>query len=720
MVRLGTAAEVPLRIRIRNISQKPRQFNLDVDGGDVEVVSLGPSPMSNSPTVSAASVVSTSSAAAQMALLSCRCAFQLVALEPRPPVSHTLGGAPFNSDNVNAEGGGFGQAKSSDPGGAYKTGGGSKTSEEQQVMEDKLEFFNQKLKIAVRKVKIDKVEKYRNKIRDMMTMLSIPQVTKPNERIPNLTLLRSDRMLCMPLLPCHVLPQSQASTAYLEAEIMLATAAAEEQKQQALEGEGVAQIGLTEGGIADEEGTLVVEGGVEGACMETTAVTATMSTRTMATDDDEGSLPGESGGGVGALLASLVNESLGINSDKGVHSDPDAIPDHSHHSDVSSNLSPRWSPRHTDLSVSPALMMIQESATDENDHHYRDPSVNPLMRSGSQASGLSTSPSTVSNLLMYVDQNTSNKTLPSAPADFAPLTMVSQFQLVLSPGEERVVLAWVPIALTSDATEKINSAAVVGRNVIAEALEGNKAIGDVDAAEALAAPQMFLVAGKVRVFEQRNQDLVRAVPFSCQVMFPFQRQEPLTRVSPSRGGRVDMTSQEEQLSQATAENDVGMGADVTALVGVVSGGQRTTEVTKKEKAWAGSRIMEMPATTTRRESFPAVPLPLLAMSRLVGSAAADDTDGQGAITPLANTDATITPLPSPRSLSRRPSSVMAAITTGGSGSAVAMEAISEEIHSPQHSSTASNPTALNKPSHVPSSQLVTFPDLELDEATGKW
>ena len=501
---------------------------------------------------------------------------------------------------------------------------------------------------------------------------------------------------------------------------MLATAAAEEQKQQALEGEGVAQIGLTEGGIADEEGTLVVEGGVEGACMETTAVTATMSTRTMATDDDEGSLPGESGGGVGALLASLVNESLGINSDKGVHSDPDAIPDHSHHSDVSSNLSPRWSPRHTDLSVSPALMMIQESVTDENDHHHRDPSVNPLMRSGSQASGLSTSPSTVNNLLMYVDQNTSNKTLPSAPADFAPLTMVSQFQLVLSPGEERVVLAWVQVALTSEATEKINSAAVVGRNVIAEALEGNEAIGDGDAAEALAAPQMFLVAGKVRVFEQRNQDLVRAVPFSCQVMFPFQRQEPLTRVSPSRGGRVDMTSQEEQLSQATAENDVGMGADVTALVGVVSGGQRTTEVVKKEKAWAGSRFMEMPATTARRESFPAVPLPLLAMSRLVGSAAADDTDGQGAIMPLANTDATSTPLPSPRSLSRRPSSVMAAITTGGSGSAVAMEAISEEVHSPQHSSTASNPTALNKPSHVPSSQLVTFPDLELDEATGKW
>ena len=178
MVRLGTAAEVPLRIRIRNISQKPRQFNLDVDGGDVEV---GPSLLlSNPPPSAAAAAVAVSSsllpssAASQMASLSCRCAFQLVALEPRPSLSQTLGGAQFGSDSASAEGG-FGHASTSDH---RVNPGGSKTSEEQQVMEDKLEFFNQKLKIAVRKVKIDKVEKYRNKIRDMMTMLNVPQVMK--------------------------------------------------------------------------------------------------------------------------------------------------------------------------------------------------------------------------------------------------------------------------------------------------------------------------------------------------------------------------------------------------------------------------------------------------------------------------------------------------------------------------------------------------------------
>ena len=181
LVTLGTAAEAPLRIRIRNISQKPRQFNLDVDGGDVEVVPLGLSPLSHLPTAATSAAVSSS--LLQMASLSCRCAFQLVALEPRPPLSHTLGGAQFGADNTNADGG-FGHAAANDhranAGGAYPTGGhggGSKTSEEQQVMEDKLEFFNQKLKIAVRKVKFDKVEKYRNKIRDMMTMLNIPQVS---------------------------------------------------------------------------------------------------------------------------------------------------------------------------------------------------------------------------------------------------------------------------------------------------------------------------------------------------------------------------------------------------------------------------------------------------------------------------------------------------------------------------------------------------------------
>ena len=208
-------------------------------------------------------------------------------------------------------------------------------------------------------------------------------------------------------------------------------------------------------------------------------------------------------------------------------------------------------------------------------------------------------------------------------------------------------------------------------------------------------------------------------------MFPFQGQEPLTRVSPSsRGGREDGADQGGERGQASGDNDR------TTLEGVVSGSHLTADVARNDKdkdnkAWAGSRFMEMPSTTVRRESFPAVPLPPLAMSRIADPAAAagaaDDIEGQGAngrgSTPLSNTDATNTPVPSPRSLSRRPSSVMAAFAAGGGS--VALEAISEESQYPLHASAASN-LALNKLTHVPSSQLVTFPDLELDEVTGKW
>ena len=540
---------------------------------------------------------------------------------------------------------------------------------------------------------------------------------------------------------------------------MLATAAAEEQKLQALEGEGGAQAqgegevvtidvvagvaeGVVEGGVADEGGSLGVEGDVKGAgvaaLLETTAVTMATSMRTMAADDDEGSVPGEGGGGMGVLLASLVEESLGNNKDKGTVPDPDAIPDHSHHSDVSStcNLSPRWTPRNdVSVSVSPGLEMIQETAADEGDDRRRDPSAYALTRSVSHLSQLSASPSNIAPLDNTSYNNSSNSSSNKNPlssvspsvADFAPLTMVSQFQLVLSPGEERVVLAWVQIARAPEPAERTNAAATATaaavRNMIAEVLDGIEGIDD--AAAALAAPQMFLVAGKVRVFEQRNQDLVRAVPFSCQVMFPFQGQEPLTRVSPSsRGGREDGADQGGERGQASGDNDR------TTLEGVVSGSHLTADVARNDKdkdnkAWAGSRFMEMPSTTVRRESFPAVPLPPLAMSRIADPAAAagaaDDIEGQGAngrgSTPLSNTDATNTPVPSPRSLSRRPSSVMAAFAAGGGS--VALEAISEESQYPLHASAASN-LALNKLTHVPSSQLVTFPDLELDEVTGKW
>ena len=252
--------------------------------------------------------------------------------------------------------------------------------------------------------------------------------------------------------------------------------------------------------------------------------------------------------------------------------------------------------------------------------------------------------------------------------------------------------------------------------MITDALEGSTegVDGDDDAAAAavaLAAPQLFLVAGKVRVFEHRNQDLVRAVPFSCQVMFPFQGQEPLTRISPSRGGREDMTTEGGERGQCGGEVDGGTGTNVSAVEGVVLGDLRTAEVVRKEKSWAGSRFMEMPSATVRRESNPSMPLPPLAMSRIADSAAVDDSDGQSSDLLLASTDATNTTVISPRPSSRRPSNVIATAFTAG-GSNIAMEAISEEILLVQ--------APVSKPSQVPSSQLVTFPDLELDDVTGKW
>ena len=150
---------------------------------------------------------------------------------------------------------------------------------------------------------------------------------------------------------------------------------------------------------------------------------------------------------------------------------------------------------------------------------------------------------------------------------------------------------------------------------------------------------------------------------------------------------------------------------MSAVEGVVLGDLRTAEVVRKEKSWAGSRFMEMPSATVRRESNPSMPLPPLAMSRIADSAAVDDSDGQSSDLLLASTDATNTTVISPRPSSRRPSNVIATAFTAG-GSNIAMEAISEEILLVQ--------APVSKPSQVPSSQLVTFPDLELDDVTGKW